>query len=214
MTLAQKILPRRLFIMLQKYKHLREWAGRSYSEHAPQFVKESVFLRHAVPNAPWIETGTFWGATTRFLADRFPHVHTIEPSARYYKQAVETFKGRNVDVINAPSEEALPALLPRLSGSLNFWLDGHYSAGDTFKGETECPVEPELIAIAASLGHLDQVSILIDDVRLFLRDQTVQTDYPSLDLLVDWSRENGFDWQIEHDIFIMKRLNSSQSTPA
>ncbi|GAB5447980.1 hypothetical protein [Gymnodinialimonas sp.] len=211
MATVQKYLPEGLYKRLQRVKHLREWAGRGYSEHAPQFVKEGLFMRHGVPNATWIETGTFLGTTTRFLSQRAPKVYTIEPSDLYYRRALETFKGQNVEVINAPSEDALPKLLPELTGPLNFWLDGHYSAGETYKGEIECPVEPELTAIAANLDHLDAVSILIDDVRLFFRDETTHEDYPSLDYLVDWSRENGFEWRIEHDIFIMKRIVGSSS---
>lgn len=205
-SIAKNILPTSFYTMLQARKHLREWAGRGYREHSPQFIKESLFRTHGVPGAPWVETGTFLGTTTRFLARWFPKVYTVEPSDKYYRAAVAQFAGQNVEVINAPSEEALPALLPRLHGSLNFWLDGHYSAGETYKGETECPVEPELAAIAANLDHLDRVSILIDDVRLFFPDVTVHKDYPTLDYLVDWCRANGFEWRIEHDIFIMKRL--------
>ncbi|MBL4627957.1 MAG: hypothetical protein JKY00_07955 [Roseicyclus sp.] len=205
-TLARNILPTSLYKALQARKHLREWAGRGYSDHSPQFIKEGLFLRYGVEGAPWIETGTYLGTTTRFLAKSFPHVYTVEPSDKFYREAVAQFEGQNVEVINAPSEKALPELLPRLNGSLNFWLDGHYSAGETYKGETECPVEPELAAIAANLDHLDDVSILIDDVRLFFHDVSIHSDYPSLDYLVDWARANDFVWQIEHDIFIMKRV--------
>lgn len=117
---------------------------------------------------------------------------------------------RNVSKINTlkgTSEETFPELLPRLSGDINFWLDGHYSGGITFKGDSDCPVAAELEQIEKNLDRFDRVSVLIDDVRCFPPSQTSaldESDYPPLDSLVDWARRNKFSWQIEHDIFIAK----------
>ena len=47
------------------------------------------------------------------------------------------------------------------------------------------------------------MNILIDDIRLF--DSNFQ-NYPSKDLLVDWCKKNKLSWEIEHDIFICKKI--------
>jgi hypothetical protein len=186
------------------WKALRDWRKRGWSDHAPQFVKEAIFRKYAIPGAPWVETGTFYGATTAVLAAMAPKVYTIEPAEKLFKRATKKFAGSNVEVINGTSEEVFPRLLPTLSGDLCFWLDGHYSAGSTYQGKTDCPIEDELSAIAANLAQMDRVSLLIDDVRCFTSTSEDFRDYPSIDFLVDWARAHGFTWRIEQDIFIMR----------
>ena len=191
-------------VSIQKYKEIRSWKKRMYSEHSPQFIKEEVFLKYGIKNAKWIETGTCHGITTKFLADNYPQVYSIEPSKDLYDRAVQNFEGRNVDLFNNCSENVLPDLLSKLNGDINFWLDGHYSGGVTFKGKKDCPVEDELLAINENISNFTKITILIDDVRCFLAKSPDYYGYPSIDYLVDWSRKNKFYWRIEHDIFIMR----------
>ena len=113
---------------------------------------------------------------------------------------------QNVELFNGVSEDIMPSLLLRLKGDINFWLDGHYSAGVTFKGNKDCPVEEELIAIKNNLLNFTKVSILIDDVRCFLPTNTTYSDYPSIDFLVDWARVNDFNWRVEQDVFVMRNF--------
>ena len=117
-----------------------------------------------------------------------------------YIDACKRFEGRNVSLFNDTSENVLPSLLPKLNGDINFWLDGHYSAGITFKGDKDWPVVDELSAIEANFDNFEKISILIDDVRLFLLSESEHSDYPSIDYLVDWARKMNMRWRIEHDI--------------
>ena len=190
--------------ILSNVKPLAKWRKREWSDQAPSFVKEAVFSKYAIPDATWVETGTFQGQTTRYLAAMSRMVYTIEPADQYYNAAVEAFKGTHVEPIHGTSETVMPDLMPRLSGDVCFWLDGHFSGGDTFHGLSECPVEDELAAIDAHLERLGKISILIDDIRCFPSRADPQSDYPSVDLLVDWARAHDFEWRIEHDIFIMR----------
>jgi hypothetical protein len=68
----------------------------------------------------------------------------------------------------------LEILLRDVSMRCLFWLDGHYSGGNTARGRTDTPISMEVRAI---LDHsvCDHV-ILIDDARLF--DGT--HDYPAI----------------------------------
>ncbi|MYE37891.1 MAG: hypothetical protein F4X24_10025 [Rhodobacteraceae bacterium] len=184
---------------------LREWRKRDYLEHAPRHVKEKVFLKYGIPNAIWVETGTYKGDTTDFLAKRYPHVHSIEPSKYLYDKAVRRFSGRNVTLYNGISEIEMPNLLPSLNGNVNFWLDGHYSAGITFRGENDCPIEDELVAIKENLANFESVTVLIDDVRCFYpAENPAYSGFPSVDYLVNWTRKHNFLWRIVHDIFIIQ----------
>jgi len=104
------------------------------------------------------------------------------------------------------SEEQLPQLLPTLSGDVNFWLDGHYSAGMTYQGSVDTPIVAELACIEGQMPRFRNIVVLIDDVRCFDPTAPEFAQYPSLDLLVDWARRNRFHWHIEHDIFVARKM--------
>jgi len=110
-----------------------------------------------------------------------------------------------VHILAGTSEQQLPQLLPTLSGDVNFWLDGHYSAGITYHGSVDTPIVTELACIERQRERFGNIVVLIDDVRCF--DPTIEefAQYPSLDFLVDWARRNRFQWHIEHDIFVARK---------
>jgi hypothetical protein len=198
------ILPNSLVKIIKKQLELKYWRERNYLENAPQFIKEKVLEMYSIKNANWIETGTFRGDTTHYLSKRFPHIYSIEPQVKFYNAALNRFKSKNVTLFNDVSENVLPILLPTLKDNLNFWLDGHYSGGETFKGKKECPIEDELNSIEVSFDNFEKISIFIDDVRTFLSSAN---NYPSIDYLVDWSRRLDMKWRIVHDIFIIQKNN-------
>lgn len=186
----------------------REWQSRQFSMPCPNFIKQAHVLRQGISNATWIETGTYLGDTTALLAASGNQVYTIEPGENLYDRAVKRFENApHVHVINDLSENVLPKLLPTLSGNVNFWLDGHFSAGTTHKGPIDTPLVEELQAVSDSLRRFEKVVILIDDIRSC---DDLHSDYnptyPSLDYLVDWARENKFSWRVELDSFIAKRI--------
>jgi len=201
----KKFLPPAVVEFIKTNRGISDWKKRDFLENSPQIVKQKVFLKYGIKDAVWVETGTYLGSTTSYLSGLFPHVYTVEPEPKLYEDACKRFKGKNVTIFNDVSENIFPFLLPKLSGNVNFWLDGHYSAGITFKGEKDCPVEDELIAIEKNFDNFDEITILIDDVRCFLPNNSSYTDYPSIDYLVDWARRMNFHWRIEHDIFIMQK---------
>ena len=203
--LLKKLLPQTILEFYQTQRGIADWKKRGFLENSPQLVKENVFLKYGIKNAAWIETGTYLGTTTNYLSNLFPHVYSIEPEPMLYASACKRFEGKNVTLFNEVSENVFPSLLPKLTGNINFWLDGHYSAGITFKGVKDCPVEDELSAIENNFSNFDKLSILIDDVRCFLPSNVDYTDYPSIDYLVDWARRMNLCWSIEHDIFIMQK---------
>jgi hypothetical protein len=190
---------------LRKPLQLYRWINSDYQEYTPQFVKEKVFKNYCIANSDWVETGTFLGSSTQYFSKRSPHVYSIEPEIKLYEAACNRFKGRNVTLFNDISENVLPILLPTLSGNLNFWLDGHYSGGGTFKGNKDCPIKDELNAIAVNFDNFKKLSILIDDVRCFLSSSSEYSHYPSIDYLVDFARRFNMRWRVECDIFIMQK---------
>ena len=180
-----------------------QYFERSCREPATQFEKLQLLQSFSKKDQFWIETGTFQGYTTRGLSKASKAITSLEPSKFYFELASKALADLdNVTLVNASSEEGLPAIIdnfPRGS-HINFWLDGHYSAGDTFLGVNHCPIEEELKTIGSRLGIFN-MTIFIDDFRLF----GVEEGYPSKDFLVDWARDHGFSWSIEKDILILKK---------
>jgi hypothetical protein len=182
-----------------------DWADRQFSAPSPCFVKRQVLLRNGLRDAIWVETGTFMGDTTRALAKVAKMVYTIEPDPALFSKAEQEFSNTsNVKIIQGLSEEVLPKLLPTLNGDICFWLDGHYSAGITFKGPKETPILDELDAIGWSSARMGKIVVMVDDIRLFDPRNPESLAYPSVDSIVDWARKHNLAWHIEHDIFIAK----------
>jgi hypothetical protein len=181
----------------------KDWAEREFAVPSPHFVKQKVLLRNGLRDATWVETGTYMGDTTNALSQVAKMVYSIEPEPTLFSKAEQRFSNTsNVKIINGLSEDVLPRLLPTLNGDVCFWLDGHYSAGITFKGPQETPIVEELSAIEKNLARMSKFVVMIDDVRCFDPRKPEFSAYPPVDFLVDWARKHNLSWHIEHDIFI------------
>jgi hypothetical protein len=164
-----------------------------------------VLKTYAIPGAGWIETGTYEGSTSKYLASRYPMVVTIEPSETYFNRAKARLrKVENIKIIFGTSEQCLREALELNSENVNIWLDGHFSEGSTFLGSEVTPILSELSDIANSLKNFDSVVLLIDDVRLFGNESVSRDGYPRFSVLSDWCHHNDFIWLIKRDIFVAK----------
>lgn len=194
-----------LYRILCVFRECAEWRKRKYAAPSPHFIKQSRLLRNGFPHATWVETGTFLGHTTSLLAKHAAQVYSIEPEPTLFANAKARFASTgNVEILNGTSEEVFPELLPKVTGDVNFWLDGHYSGGITFQGASDTPIIEELRVISENLGHFRNVCVLVDDIRCFNPHLPEYATYPSLDVLVNWARAHDMRWHIEHDIFIAR----------
>jgi hypothetical protein len=131
----------------------------------------------------FIETGTFFGDTIEHFKNKFDSIVSIELDEKLANKAIKRFEAaQNIQIVQGDSTFKLPALIANISGTVLFWLDGHYSSEfyvntefiRTAKGETNTPIEKELDIILQSTTLVP--IILIDDARLF----NGKEDYPSL----------------------------------
>lgn len=114
----------------------------------------------------FIETGTYTGDTAAWAAAHFSTVLTIEYSKAIYEDTVRRL-GENQEIIFlfGDSRIVLREIVPTLTCSAIFWLDSHWSGGNTYGKDDECPLIEELSLInEAKTAHF----LLIDDARLFL----------------------------------------------
>ncbi|MEM8732804.1 MAG: hypothetical protein AAGG44_01185 [Planctomycetota bacterium] len=114
----------------------------------------------------FVETGTFQGATTRWAAGVFAEVHTIELARGLFDEySPELARIEGVHPHFGDSATKLPEIVSSLGDEPSlFWLDGHWSGGETAGEQAECPIIPELECLTQRPRDL----ILIDDARFFL----------------------------------------------
>lgn len=196
---------------------LLTWRRSGWASPAPAPVKQRVLARYGPPNAHWIESGTFRGDMTEFLEGLGESVVTIEPEPALVERALRRFRNSpRVRVLNGQSEDLLEGVLSDLAGlPIALWLDGHYSAGVTFRGAHDTPIRQELELVGSHLVRCPEASILVDDWRCFDPSEAGFEDYPHRSFLVDWAERHGLWWTVEHDIFVaVKRRSTSPCSQA
>lgn len=142
------------------------------------FLKETFLkkVREKFGVNVFIETGTYYGKTTREASALYDEVYSVELSSHLYNDCVNALASQpNVHLYNGESPEFLKNILSTIKGTPLFWLDAHYSSGVTAHGKKETPVVEEVEAIQKS-GIKNGV-VMIDDMRYFC---TTYKSYPSL----------------------------------
>lgn len=130
----------------------------------------------------FIETGTLVGETIFALEPYFDKLYTIEFSENYYNNTKNKYNGNKINFILGDSSIVFESLLPNITNKCIFFLDGHWSGGDTGKSDKDCPLDEEITHIN-NLFQNDAI-IIIDDFRLFGLDKS------SGKLGEDWSKIN------------------------
>lgn len=118
----------------------------------------------------FVETGTLVGDTVINLHSCFNTLHTIELSEKYFNISKNRINAESIKNINChfgDSSLVVPNLLKSLDlDNTIFFLDGHWSSGDTAQGIKDCPLIEECLAIDQFYKGSNLI-ILIDDYRLF-----------------------------------------------
>lgn len=109
-----------------------------------------------------VETGTFYGYTTAFLAERIKYVFTIEITPdrwNVHGKAKDILRGyENITILEGNSPEILPSILKNFPSEeqILFYLDAH--------GYLYWPLLDELNIIAKYVGP--RAIIIIDDIKV------------------------------------------------
>jgi hypothetical protein len=185
-------------------KAYRQWLKKGKPDPVPHIAKQMVVKTCAAKNGirVFIETGTYLGEMVYAVKDTFDKIYSIELSNELCERARRKFIGcKHITIINGDSAEVLPEILLHVKEPCLFWLDGHYSGGNTAKGEKETPVMEELKQICDHpvKNHV----ILIDDARLF----TGNNDYPTIESLRIFieARLLHYEFNVQDDIIRIYR---------
>lgn len=180
-------------------KAYRRWLSNGKPAPVPHDVKQIAIKTFAQKYGirVFIETGTYLGDMVAAVNTDFDKIYSIELSEDLFKQAVKRFAGyKHIAIVHGDSAKVIPEILRRIEVPCLFWLDGHYSAGITAKGEKETPIWEELEHIC---DHpIKNHVILIDDASLFVG----KNDYPTMESLQKFveSRFPGYIFEVRDDM--------------
>jgi hypothetical protein len=182
-------------------KRILKWELQGKPLPPPEIIKRQAveFYSKKFNAKTLVETGTYYGDMIWSQRKVFDSLYSIELSEILYKKAVRRFrKEKNVFLFQGDSGTVLPEILKKLDQPAVFWLDGHYSGGETAKGEKDCPIIAELAHIFSS--DFDHI-LLIDDARCFINEGEF-IDYPTIDYLTEFilSRKPQSQIEVQDDI--------------
>jgi hypothetical protein len=171
-------------------------------------ASRDVFAKYL--NPCFIETGSYYGDGIQMALDAgFEMVYSIELSPEFYEHCKNRFASQSsVLILQGDSTTVLPELLKQINDPATFWLDGHYSWGNTARGNTNSPILAELEAIKQH--QVKTHTILVDDIR---QCGTIEFDYVELEDIIDKILEINPDYVISfedgvvpNDVLIAKVL--------
>ena len=179
--LIKKLVPQSVLDSRERAMHQKlydAWiASGKEGEEVPHLVKQRAIAAAAKKHGTGtlVETGTYLGHMIAAQRDNFSRTISIELAQHFHEQAIERFKkDSHIELLQGDSGEVLTSLAPTITEPTLFWLDGHYSSGETAKGDLNTPIMKELDAVLA--GDLPHV-VLVDDSRLF----NGTADYPTME---------------------------------
>ncbi len=173
------------------------WEKNGRKPPSPSLFKQGVVLHYGKEYRlrTLVETGTYLGATVNACKDAFDRIYSIELNDDFFVRARRKFAScPHITVLQGDSAEVLPSILSQLQQPALFWLDAHYSGGQTAKAEIETPIMRELALIFAH--HVKGHVILIDDARCF--DGT--HDYPTRAAVSALAQANQYRYAEQDDI--------------
>lgn len=193
----------RLLRMSRHQAEFRRWDRDGRRASPPHLIKQRLIRRYATQHrcATLVETGTFRGDMLLAMLNDFRTLYSIELHPGLYARAQRLFLNQpRVRLLQGDSGQRIADVLKDLDEPAVFWLDGHFSAGNTAKADLETPVMAELDQV---LKHrIPNHVVLIDDARLF----TGQNDYPTLDFVkAQLARAGDFHVTVEDDVIAITR---------
>ena len=167
-------------------KTINKWISEGRQIPPPDEYKHLTVREYAKSHScnTLIETGTYYGGMIMSQLNYFERIVSIELAESFYNQAREKFENcKNVELVYGDSGEVLDDVVEKYNDPIAFWLDGHYSGGDTAKGTLETPIIKEIEIIS---NRVKKGVLLIDDARCF----TGEHDYPNQSDLKDYIKNS------------------------
>ena len=185
-------------------KTIADWERKGKPVPPPNIIKQQALEYYAkrFELKILVETGTYYGTMVEAMKKNFDRIYSIELSDELYEKAKNRFNAeKHIEIIHGDSGVEIKNVVDKINQPALFWLDGHYSAGETARGDKDTPICEELehILAAPDKGNV----IIIDDARCFGNDP----HYPSIEELSDFIRSK------RPDVDIIVQDDSIRITP-
>lgn len=135
----------------------------------PSLLAEEIKNFSLFETQIFVESGTYFGETTENVKSMFEKIYTMELKEEFANAATLKFQNdKHITVIQGDSGENMIKICSEKSiidKPTFFWLDGHWSGGNTARGDKDVPLLEELKAINDFCNQW--CIIAIDDARLF-----------------------------------------------
>jgi hypothetical protein len=189
--------------MRRQRAEFRRWELGGRTAAPPHLVKQRLIRRYAAQHccATLVETGTYKGDMLLAMLHDFRTLYSIELHPKLHFRAQQLFLNQpKVRLLQGDSGQKIADVLAELDQPAVFWLDGHFSAGQTAKADLNTPILAELDQV---LKHrVKNHVVLIDDARLF----DGRDDYPTIEFLTArLSRVGQFQITVEDDVIAITR---------
>ncbi len=208
-SILKKIIPKNilnLHYLNILEKEYQDWVKGGKIIPSPHAIKQRAILNSKKKFAldTLIETGTYKGNMVLVQKNYFKQVISIEVGEQLFLNAKELFKNdNNVTIIHGDSGAKLPEILKDFTHPVLLWLDGHYSYGDTAKGNSNTPILEELKTILSQ--NVDHV-VLIDDAI----DYKGTDGYPTLEEIKNFVFQLRPDYEfslLDNIVYLHKPIN-------
>lgn len=157
---------------------LSAWQAKDKPAPPPNCLKYDCIRQYARRFATpiLVETGTWKGDAIFALRHDFREIHSIELAPEIHAEAKKTLAHwPHIHLHFGDSGRELPRVVRGLTDSTLFWLDGHWCAANSARGEKDSPIVEELdFLLRRPVG---QNVVLVDDARCF----TGQDGYPTVE---------------------------------
>lgn len=188
-----------IYLQIRRHHELWQWRRNGQPIPTPHLIKQGTLIEYAKQFQLdiLVETGTYMGETVFAMRNKFQRIYSIELNPSFARRARLIFSSKpHITILQGDSAMLLPEVLSEIDRPCLFWLDAHYSGGNTLRGELNTPIMQELRLI---LDHpVKKHVILIDDARLFVGSN----DYPELDTLESMIADEYSEWtfDVKNDI--------------
>lgn len=147
---------------------LLEWGLAGSPVPPPLILKQAALCAYIRSSGygRFVETGTYLAETARVVARLGVRIDTIELSRELHERAVEVLRPwPKVRLHCGDSGSLLANILDQLDEPAVFWLDAHYSGGNTALGERATAIVEELEALKQH--RIREHIVIVDDMRGF-----------------------------------------------
>jgi len=113
---------------------IKTWESSGCPIPPPHQVKRQILIDYAQRYRLKIlvESGTCYGDMIEAMKGRFERLYSIELSTELHARAVERFRDHShIAILQGDSGQVIKTIFQELSAPALFWLDGHYSGGET-----------------------------------------------------------------------------------